>query len=107
MEKSGCNNLFLVRELLYNNCGNLEAAVEDLIAVNQINPKERKSAAKPDDFNQAHSSGKARGNLNKKQLEKIRKHERKRASDNRRKSNNSLDIPDETIIVGKVQCLNI
>lgn len=108
MIRSGCEDLFLAREILHNNCGNLDAAVEDLIAISQETlPKKTKPSTKSAPHDLPETTGKAKGNLNKKQLEKIRKHERKRANENRKKSHKSMEIADETIIVSKVQCLNI
>lgn len=97
MERSGCQDLPTVRQLLYNNCGNLDAAVEDLMALTV-------------DQQEMHPAPRRTTHLSRKQLEKIKKQERKRASEARRKvqaSSSSPALPDETIVIGKVQCLNI
>lgn len=101
MERSGCGDLPTIRQLLHNNCGNLDAAVEDLLAMS--------AGGGENTVEPTPAFGKSKTHFSRKQLEKIRKQERKRASEARRKasSGNSSAIPDETIIIGKVQCLNI
>lgn len=100
MQRSGCEDLPTVRQLLINNCGNLDAAVEDLIALSGGGPHETSNST---------SVRSRSSHFTRKQLEKIRKQERKRASETRRKtaSNNGSFVPDETVVIGKVQCLNI
>lgn len=100
IQRSGCDDLDAVRQLLMNNCGNVDAAVDDLIELTSGGQEKVEST----------SSGRSRNHLSRKQLEKIRKQERKRASEARRKHSNgssSNQVPEETVVIGKVQCLNI
>lgn len=94
-----------MRQLLYNNCGNVDAAVEDLISLSfsYVESEETK-------VDQAPSGGRSKTTFSRKQLEKIRKQERKRASEARKKPSSNIssrETPEEAIIIGKVQCLNI
>jgi hypothetical protein len=99
--RTGCQDLAIVRQLLYNNCGNLEAAVEDLLALSLTSVDNEEPKMDP-------SGGRSKSTFSRKQLERIRKQERKRAGEARRKPcNTTRESPEEAVIIGKVQCLNI
>ncbi|XP_046635626.1 OTU domain-containing protein 3-like [Daphnia pulicaria] len=99
--RTGCQDLAIVRQLLYNNCGNLEAAVEDLLALSLTPVDNEEPKMDP-------SGGRSKSTFSRKQLERIRKQERKRAGEARRKPcNTTRESPEEAVIIGKVQCLNI
>jgi hypothetical protein len=99
--RSGCQDLAVVRQLLYNNCGNLDAAVEDLLTLSLTSVDSEEPKIDP-------SGGRSKTTFSRKQLERIRKQERKRAAEARRKPcNTTRETPEEAIIIGKVQCLNI
>lgn len=101
--RSGCQDLTIVRQLLYNNFGNIDATVEDLLALT-LTPVESQEAK----FEHLSSGGRTKTGFSRKQLERIRKQERKRAGDARRKSPNATkETLEEATIIGKVQCLNI
>ena len=105
IQRSGCQDLTIVRQLLYNNCGNVDAAVEDLIALSY-------TSAETDEpkIDQTSSGGRSKTTFSRKQLERIRKQERKRAGEARRKQgtiSKESPEPEEAVIIRKVQCLNI
>lgn len=104
MARSGCSDLLTVRQLLYNNCGNIEAAVEDLIALS--NSSLATSASEEKTHSTASSANRKKSS--RKSL-KVRKQERKRASEERKKftANVNSPVPDDVLVIHKVQCLNI
>ena len=108
VQRSGCQDLAIVRQLLYNNCGNLDAAVDDLLALSQTSVENEET--KCNTFDQSPSGGRTKNTFSRKQLERIRKQERKRANEARKKpftNNVSRETTEEAIVIGKVQCLNI
>lgn len=108
MQRSGCQDLSIVRQLLFNNCGNIDAAVDDLLALSATSLGSEESR-----IDQVPSSGgRSKTTFSRKQLERIRKQERKRANDARKKSGNGSNTKlqenqEETVVIGKLQCLNI
>jgi hypothetical protein len=130
MLRSGCTDLTIVRELLYNNCGDLDAAVEDLLALTVAAPtsclepteqdqkvqssspihSQSASPTNPSPPSAQLSASRRKNTGNRKQMEKIRKQERKRANEERKKqtpTNVNSDSADEILVIRKVQCLNI
>lgn len=103
MIRSGCQDLVIVRQLLYNNLGNIDATMEDLLALT-LHPMESQEAK----FEHPPAGGRIKTGFSRKQLERIRKQERKRAVEARRKPSNAIrETVEEATVIGKIQCLNI
>ena len=118
MLQSGCTDVATVRQLLYNNCGNFEAAVEDLLALAAPCPSPTRQipekTADNDEANSTKVAARKKNVSSRKQSAKAKKLERKRASEERKKStsghvvNNSSTVPDaDALIIRKVHGLNI
>ena len=106
MQQSGCEDIVAVRQLLYNNCGNLDATISDLLTL--VNPVTENNVTRSEKIVAPPPAVKT--NVTRKQMEKIRKQERKFANEARKKAGTekkNSQASHDNLLVCKVQCLNI